>query len=92
MELGNVLTNSYLNAMAEMMDMKILLSVPYYSSDFLGAVIDLILIEIAEVSDYALLMKTDITLEDVKLTGNFMFFPDTPSFDKILKWQDWKVA
>ncbi len=83
MELGNILTNSYLNAMAETMDIKILLSVPYYASDMLGAVIDFLLIEIAQVSDYVLLMKTVIESTEIILNGNFIIFPDRASFEKI---------
>lgn len=83
MEVGNILANSYLNAIAKMLDMKILLSVPYYSKDFLGAVIDLLLIEIAAVSDYALLMKTYIESPNITLSGNFTIFPDRLSFEKI---------
>ena len=40
---------------------KMFISVPFYASDMLGAVIDLLLIEIAEAADYALLMETVIS-------------------------------
>ncbi|MFH8039151.1 MAG: chemotaxis protein CheC [Candidatus Aenigmatarchaeota archaeon] len=85
MELGNILANSYLNAIAEMMNMKILLSVPYYASDMLGAVIDALLIEIAMVADYALLLNTVIESREVKISGNFLIFPDKESFEKMFK-------
>ncbi|MCB4791133.1 MAG: chemotaxis protein CheC [Elusimicrobia bacterium] len=83
MELGNIAVNSYLNAIAEMMDFKILISVPYYAKDLLGAVIDFLLIEIAEVSEYALLMETFLESPDVKLKGNLIIFPDNKSLDKM---------
>jgi len=84
MELGNILTNSYINALAQMLDSKIFISIPFYSSDILGAVIDLLLIEIAEVADFALLMETVVESPDTKLSGNFIIFPDAPSLEKIL--------
>jgi len=83
MELGNIMTNSYINALAEMLDAKIFISVPYYSADVLGAVVDLLLIEIAQVADYALLMETIIESPEIKLSGNFIIFPDAPSLEKI---------
>jgi len=85
MELGNILANSYLNAIAEMMDIKILLSIPYYSSDMLGAVIDFMLIEIAKFTDYALLLNTVIESPEIKIAGNFIIFPERESFEKIFK-------
>jgi len=83
MEAGNILTNSYLNALSDMMDNKILLSVPSYASDMLGAVIDIALIEIAQNADNALLMKTEIDSPGTKLNGSFVIFPDNESFEKI---------
>jgi chemotaxis protein CheC len=84
MELGNVLTNSYLNALAEMLNIRLLLSVPHYGEDELGAVVDMLLIELAEAADYALLMGTTITLEGTDLAGHFIMFPDNQSLDIML--------
>ncbi len=85
MEVGNILTNSYLNALAEMMEMRLLLSVPYYSSDFLGAVVDFLLIELSQSADYALIMDTVIDSADTKFVGNLLVFPDDKSLQKILE-------
>lgn len=85
MELGNIMTNSYINALAQMMDGRILISVPFYSSDLLGAVIDFLLIEIAQEADYALLMETVIESPEVKLKGNFIIFPNSVSLAKIFE-------
>jgi chemotaxis protein CheC len=84
MELGNVLTNSYLNALAELLNIRLLLSVPHYAEDDLGAVMDLLLIELAEAADYALLMGTTITLEGTDLAGHIIMFPDNVSLDMML--------
>jgi chemotaxis protein CheC len=85
MELGNILTNSFLNAMADMVGENLFLSVPYYSEDYLGAVIDLLLIEIAQVAEYALLMDTIIKAPNSELAGNFIIFPEAESLEKIFK-------
>lgn len=85
MELGNILTNSYLNALAEMLEMRILLSVPHFASDSLAAVMDFLLIELIQVADYALLINTVIKLPDTEVKGSFIMFPDPESMEKIFK-------
>jgi chemotaxis protein CheC len=84
MELGNVLTNSYLNALAELLNIRLLLSVPHYAEDELGSVMDLLLIELVEAADYALMMGTTITLEGTNLAGHIIMFPDNVSLDMML--------
>ena len=83
MELGNILTNSFLNALSEMIGENMFLSVPYYSEDYLGSVIDLLLIEIAQTAEYALLMDTIIESPGSEIAGNFIVFPDSASLEKI---------
>jgi chemotaxis protein CheC len=84
MELGNIVANSYLNAIAELMDMRIFISVPYYSQDQLGAMIDVLLIQIAEVADYALLLETFVESSPTrKVSCNLAIFLEDESLNKI---------
>lgn len=76
MELGNIIANSYINALSELLDIVLYPSVPYYAEDMLGAVIDFLLIEISQVADYSLLLKTDMHSESIEFKGNFVIFPD----------------
>ena len=85
MELGNIVTNSYLNAIAEMMDMRIFISVPYFSADQLGAMIDVLLIQIAEVADYALLLETVIASKERQIDCNMAIFLEDESLQKIFE-------
>jgi len=85
MELSNITTNSYINAIANMIDSKIYISVPFYSADMLGAIIDFMLIEISQNADYALLMETFIEIEGEKISGKFIFMPDIISFNKLFE-------
>lgn len=85
MEVGNILVNSYINALAELLDEEIFISIPYYAQDMLSAVVDYLLIQIAQSADYALVLKTDISAPGLKLGGNIVFFPDEVSLEKILK-------
>lgn len=76
MELGNIIANSYINALSELMEFKLFPSIPYFAEDMLGAVIDFLLIEISQVADYSLILKTEMWVESIKLKGNFLIFPD----------------
>ncbi len=84
-ELGNILTNAYLNILAEMLDVKIFSSIPHFAQDMLGAVIDFILIEISRVSDYALVIETNFEISNVEIEGNFLIFPDEESINLMFK-------
>lgn len=84
-ELGNIFTNVYLNALAEMLKIKVQPSLPYFARDMLGAVIDMVMIEIAMVSDYAMVLDTKIEISDYKIHGNFLILPDRNSLELIFK-------
>jgi chemotaxis protein CheC len=85
MEMGNIIANSYLNGMARLLDMKLMPSVPYYAEDMLGAVIDLLLIEIAQVANHALLIDTELLIQGENIQGSFLVFPDEKFLNEIYK-------
>ena len=76
MELGNIIANSYINAMSQLLGIKLYPSVPFYAEDMLGAVIDFLIVEISQVADYSLLLKTKMIAESVDLNGSLIIFPD----------------
>lgn len=83
MEMGNIIANSYLNGMAGLLDMCLMPSIPYFAEDMLGAVIDYLLIEIAQVADYALIINTEMSIESIDLKGSFLVFPDEAFMNRI---------
>lgn len=85
MEMGNIIANSYLNGLAGLLDMKLMPSVPFYAEDMLGAVIDCLLIEIAQVADHALLINTELLVENENIKGSFLVFPDKKFLGEIYK-------
>ena len=85
MEVGNILVNSYLNALASITDMKLFPSVPHYAEDVLGAVFDYLLIHISMTSNTALYMETEFVVEGASLSGDLLIFPDFASMEKILE-------
>ena len=84
MEVGNIIINSYLNALTAITDFTLFPSIPHYAEDMLGAVLDYLLIEISKTSDTALFMETKFSAEDILISGDFLVFPDSISLEKIL--------
>jgi chemotaxis protein CheC len=88
MEMGNIIANSYLNGLAGLLDIKLYPSVPFFAEDALGAVVDSLLIEIAMVAEKALLIDTEMSIEQENLKGSFLVFPDTEFMKKIFELLD----
>ena len=76
-EVGNIITASYLSALASMTNLTILPSVPYICVDMAAA------IEFGLVGDRALLIETEICA-DVAIRGYFILMPEQESYYKIL--------
>lgn len=89
-EMGNILAGSYLSALADFLHMHLVPSVPAVGIDMFGAIISYGLIEISQVSDYAIVIDTEIkdpyvTDNSELLKGHFFLLPDPDSFTKIFK-------
>ena len=84
-EIGNILSSSYLSALADFTGLHLNHSVPAIAVDMAGAIVDAVLIEISQHSDYALLIETVFVEEEDRITGYFMLIPDTGSLEIILQ-------
>lgn len=82
-ESANILCGSYLSVLADMTNFKILSSVPSLAMDMVGAILDFIFIQIAQHSEEALFIKTDLKVKGLNLEGLFLFFPFGESLKKI---------
>ncbi len=84
-EVGNILTSSYLGAVGGLLGLSLIPSIPAFSMDMAQAVVDLLLIELAEVTHQALVLQTDFTTRDKSFAGHFCLLPDPRSIETILK-------
>ncbi|MFB4167474.1 chemotaxis protein CheC [Virgibacillus sp. JSM 102003] len=86
-ETGNILTGSYISALSDFTSLKMQPSVPYLSVDMAGAVLTVGLIDVSQVTDYAIIIDTKIndSESDNGIHGNFFFLPDPEAFPKIFK-------
>ncbi|HWQ76109.1 MAG TPA: chemotaxis protein CheC [Syntrophomonas sp.] len=83
MELGNILSSSYLNALSSFTQMDFTPSTPALAMDMVGAVLDTILAQYGAVSDLVLLMETGFKKDNVDVMGNVFFLPEPESLDSI---------
>lgn len=82
-EACNILGGAYVSALADMTSMTILTSIPSLAMDMVGAILDFIFIQIAQESEEALFIKTDLQVKGLKMEGLFLLFPTTESLKKI---------
>ncbi|MEW5764426.1 MAG: chemotaxis protein CheC [Acidobacteriota bacterium] len=83
-EVGNILTSSYLNAIGSLLSIPLIPSIPAFSLDMAQAVVDLLLIELAEVTSKALVIQTEFSTRDRSFAGHFFLLPDPVSIETIL--------
>ena len=83
MECTNILSGSYITALVEMTNLNIISSVPHLAMDMVGAILDFIFIQIAQYSEKAFFIRTDLKIGDKKLEGLFFLFPEIDSLQKI---------
>jgi chemotaxis protein CheC len=83
-ELGNILSGSYLSSLSDFTNLSMYPSVPALSIDMVGAVISFGLLELSQVSDYAIVIDTALDEEDAQMpdsvNGHFFLLPDPDSF------------
>ncbi|MEW6572636.1 MAG: chemotaxis protein CheC [Bacillota bacterium] len=85
MEIGNVLTGSFLNAISAMTQFTIIPAVPLFTFDMLGSVINSSLLGTGMVEDQVLLIETLLSQEGNGVYGNLLFFFDIGSLDTLLE-------
>ena len=88
-ELGNILSGSYLSSLSDFTGLNLYPSVPALSIDMVGAIISYGLLELSQVSDYAIVIDTAINEDEQGISdivkGHFFLLPDPNSFKKIFQ-------
>ncbi|MDD3852904.1 MAG: chemotaxis protein CheC [Syntrophomonadaceae bacterium] len=84
MELGNIISATYLNSLAMFTQLSFSPSVPALGMDMAGAILDAILAQFGQVADHVLLLETQFKKEDVDVVGHFFLLPEPESLSVIL--------
>ncbi len=82
-EVCNMLGGAYVSALADITNLTILTSIPSLALDMVGAILDFIFIQIAQTSEEALFIKTDLQVKGLSMEGLFLLFPSSESLQKI---------
>ena len=84
MEIGNILAGSYLNAFYSFTGISMLPSVPALAVDMAGAILNVVLVQLGELGDHALLIETNFVANDRSISGHFFLVPDPGSLGCIM--------
>lgn len=84
-EIGNILTASYLSALAGLTNLRIMPSVPDLAIDMAGAILSVPAIEFGKVGDSVLYIETEFSEGITKVFGDFLLIPDVDSYEVLLK-------
>ncbi|AZV42296.1 chemotaxis protein CheC [Peribacillus asahii] len=85
-ELGNILSGSYLSSLSDFTNLHLYPSVPSLTIDMVGATISFGLLELSQVSDYAIVIDTVLEKEGDEsgaMNGHFFLLPNPDSFEVI---------
>jgi chemotaxis protein CheC len=74
-EIGNILTGHYTSALADLLSIKLIPSVPTIALDTLNAMLNGIIGKHSQLSDYVVLIRTKMTLSEININGIICFIP-----------------
>lgn len=84
MELGNILSATYLNALSMFTQISFIPSVPALGTDMAGAILNAILAQFGEIADHVLVLETDFKQQGQDVMGYFFLLPEPGSLSTIL--------
>ncbi|WP_298840773.1 chemotaxis protein CheC [Clostridium sp.] len=83
-EIGNIVSSSFMNAIASLTNLEIRPSVPAVALDMMAAILSTTFIESGQFDEYVLDLETNFLQENQKIRGHFYYIPMPGSLEKIL--------
>ena len=84
-EIGNIVGTSYINALASMTGMEIEPTPPATATDMLGAIVQTVLAGAAMTGDVALMLDSNLTVEEEDCSISFLLVPDQGGVEELLR-------
>lgn len=84
-EVGNITASGLLNALADATKLRIVPSCPAVVTDMAGAIMELPLLDIAQLAEEALYIETKITMDDLATTGVLALIPRPDGLDALIR-------
>ncbi|MCH5193189.1 MAG: chemotaxis protein CheC [Oscillospiraceae bacterium] len=82
-EVGNIMSASYINAIASLTGMTIDISVPMLTTDMVGALLSVPVIEFAQVGDKVLFIDDGFTIGGKEIKSNMILVPEMDSLETL---------
>ena len=83
-EAGNIISSTYLNALAMFTRMTLMPSPPAVGVDMAGALLDGVLALYGEIGDYVLVLENKFRKGDLDVIGHLFLLPEPEALDSIL--------
>jgi len=83
-EIGNIISSSFMNAIAKLTNLDVRPSVPAVALDMMAAILSTTFIESGQFDEYVLDLETNFLQENQKIRGHFYYIPMPGSLEKIL--------
>lgn len=83
-EIGNIMGNSYINAISRLTGLNLITSVPATTMDMLGAILSSTFLDAEQYSDHVLSIDTNFIQDGTEKQTNFFFIPKPGSLNRIL--------
>jgi len=83
-EIGNIVSSSFMNAIAKLTNLEVRPSVPAVAQDMMAAILSTTFIESGQFDEYVLDLETNFLQENQKIRGHFYYIPMPGSLEKIL--------
>lgn len=84
-EVGNILSGHYANALADLMETKLVPSVPNMAFDSLGAIMDSVIAKNAKYVDLMIMINTKMNIEEMDINGILVFLPAIETLRNLFK-------
>jgi chemotaxis protein CheC len=84
-ETGSIISGAYLNALGELTGLFFQPSVPGFAMDMAGAILEHVLVDVAEFEDHVLVLETDFQISGQLMRGHLVLFPGLGALGAILE-------
>ncbi len=84
-EIGNILTGSYLNSFFHFTNISMIPSIPSIAIDMAGAILNVVLVQLGQMGDHAMVIETKFLAEDDSVNGHFFLVPDPGALSTLVK-------
>jgi chemotaxis protein CheC len=82
-EIGNIMSQSYINAISTLAGLKIGVEIPSFAVDMFGAIMSVPIIEFGEIGEKLLCIDKLIEIEGIKMKSNMLLIPTVESLKNL---------